>query len=97
MRGRLKRVKDDQLTLGVTNGEFTFPLSEVKVLDGSAPEYMAAADMPNVSIVLNGGQRLRGRKMKEDAERVVLVVDQGQIVVYRRDIREVSTTGRIHF
>jgi len=97
MRGRLKRVKDDQLTLGVTNGEFTFPLADVKVLDGSAPEYMAAADMPSISIVLKGGQRLRGKKMKEDAEKVVLVVDQGQIVVYRSEIREVSSTGRIHF
>ena len=90
MRGRLKRVKDDQLTLGVTNGEFTFPLADIKALDGSAPEYMAAADMPSVSIVLKGGQRLRGKKMKEDAEKVVLVVDQGQIVVYRSEIREVS-------
>ena len=97
MRGRLKRVKNEQITLAVTNGEFTFPLSEVKVLDGSAPEYLAAADMPAVSIVLKGGQRLRGKKLKEDAERVVLVVDQGQIVVYRSEIREVSTTGRIHF
>lgn len=97
MRGRLKRVKDDQLTLGVTNGEFTFPLADVKVLDGSAPEYLAPADMPPISIVLKGGQRLRGKKLKEDAERVVLVVDQGQIVVNRSEIREVSATGRIHF
>ena len=97
MRGRLKRVKDEKITLAVTNGEFTFPLSEVKVLDGSAPEFLTADAMPAVSIVLKGGQRLRGKKLKEDAERVVLVVDQGQIVVYRNEIREVSTTGRIHF
>jgi hypothetical protein len=97
MRGRLKRVKDDQITLGVTNGEFTFPLADVKILDASAPDYMAAADMPPISIVLKGGQRLRGKKMKEDAEKVVLVVDQGQIVVMRSEIREVSPTGRIHF
>jgi hypothetical protein len=97
MRGRLKRVKDDQITLGVTNGEFTFPLADVKILDASAPDYLAAADMPPISIVLKGGQRLRGKKMKEDAEKVVLVVDQGQIVVMRSEIREVSPTGRIHY
>jgi small nuclear ribonucleoprotein (snRNP)-like protein len=97
LRGRIKRVKDDQLTLGVPGGEFTFAMDEVKVLDSSAPEYLTEADMPAVSIVLKGGQRLRGKLLKQDADHVVLVVANGQIVVDRIDIREVSFTGRIHF
>jgi cytoskeletal protein RodZ len=97
LRGRLKRVKDDQITLGVQGGEYTFALPDVKVLDSSAPEYMAEADMPPVSIVLKSGQRMRGKLLKQSADHVVLVVEAGQIVIDRSEIREVSFTGRIHF
>jgi len=97
LRGRLKRVKDDQITLGVPGGEFTFSLPDVKVLDASAPEYRSEADMPPVSIVLKSGQRMRGKLLKQDADHVVLVVEAGQIVIDRSEIREVSFTGRIHF
>ena len=47
--------------------------------------------------MLHNGQRLRGRLMKQTSEDVVLVVNNGQVVFPRSDVREVSFTGRIHF
>jgi len=96
-RGRIKRVKDDKITLGVTGGEFTFALADVKVLDANAPEYLAEADMPAASVILKSGQRLRGRFLKQNEQRVVLVVEKGEMVIDRAEIREVSFTGRVHF
>lgn len=97
LRGSVKRMKDDQITLGVPGGECTFSMADVKVLDSTAPEYMPETQMLPVSIVLKSGQRLRGKLLKSSPERVVIVVDHGQMVIDRDQIREVSFTGRIHF
>ena len=97
LRGTIKRVKDDQITLGVQGGEYTFALSDVKVLESSAPEYRTDSEMPAVSIVLKSGQRMRGKLLKTSAERVTIVVEHGEMVIDRDQIREVSFTGRIHF
>ena len=53
--------------------------------------------MPEASVVLVSGQRMRGRLMKQTAQHVVLVVEKGQLIFPRSEVRDVSFTGRIHF
>lgn len=96
-RGRISRVRDTKVTLRIGSGECVFDLSEITLLDSTQPEYRREKDMPEASVVLNNGQRLRGRLMKQTSEDVVLVVNNGQVVFPRADVREVSFTGRIHF
>lgn len=96
-RGRVLRVRDTRLTLRVGAGECVFDLAEIDLLDSSSEEYRREADLPEASVVLANGQRLRGRLMKQTADSVVLVVANGQVVCPRADVREVSFTGRVHF
>jgi len=96
-RGRITRVRDTKVTLRVGAGECVFDMSEITLLDATQPEYRREKDMPEASVVLHNGQRLRGRLMKQTSEDVVLVVANGQVVFPRSDVREVSFTGRIHF
>ncbi len=96
-RGRITRVRDTRVTLRIGAGECVFDMSEITLLDSTQPEYRREKDMPEASVVLNNGQRLRGRLMKQTSEDVVLVVANGQVVFPRSDVREVSFTGRIHF
>ncbi|MSR46339.1 MAG: hypothetical protein EXS13_04640 [Planctomycetes bacterium] len=96
-RGRIARVRDTKLTLKIGAGECAFDLSEISLLDSTEPEFRREEDMPEASVVLRNGQRLRGRLMKQTTESVVLVVANGQVVCPRADVREVSFTGRIHF
>jgi hypothetical protein len=96
-RGRVLRVRDTRLTLRVGAGECVFDLADIALLDATQPEYRRESDMPEASVVLRNGQRLRGRLMKQTIDNVVLVVANGQLVCPRADIREVSFTGRIHF
>ncbi len=96
-RGQITRAKGARVALRIGSGECEFDLAEVTLLDSTAPEYRRADQMPEASVVLVSGQRLRGRLLKQSADRVVLVVDRGQLVVPRADVKEVSFTGRIHF
>ncbi|MBM4015459.1 MAG: hypothetical protein FJ293_10915 [Planctomycetes bacterium] len=96
-RGRVSRVRDTRLTLRVGSGECVFDLADIALLDATQPEYRRENDMPEASVVLTNGQRLRGRLMKQTPESVVLMVANGQLVCPRADVREVSFTGRIHF
>lgn len=96
-RGRISRVRGSTLALRMGAGEMVFDLSDVSILDSTAPEYRREVDMPEASVVLHNGQRLRGRLMKQTPEHVVLVVNNGQLIFPRTDVRDVSFTGRIHF
>ena len=96
-RGRVVRVRDTRLTLRVGSGECVFDLADIALLDATQPEYRREGDMPEASVVLMNGQRLRGRLMKQTPDSVVLMVANGQLVCPRADVREVSFTGRIHF
>jgi hypothetical protein len=96
-RGRITRVRGSRVTLRVGNGDCVFDLSEVSLLDSSAPEYRRVDQMPEASVVLASGQHLRGRLLKQTEEHVVLVVSNGQVIFPRHDIKDVSFTGRIHF
>jgi hypothetical protein len=96
-RGQITRTKGTLVTMRIGQGECVFDLDEVTLLDSSAPEYRRADQMPEASVVLTTGQHLRGRLMKQTEENVVLVVNNGQVVFPRSDIRGVTFTGRIHF
>jgi hypothetical protein len=96
-RGQILRTRGSHLTLRVGAGEIGFDLAEVTLLDSTAPEYRRAEQMPEASVVLTSGHRLRGRLMKQTPERVFLVVDNGEVVFPRTDVRDVSFTGRVHF
>jgi hypothetical protein len=96
-RGQITRTKGTHVTLRVGLGECVFDLSEVTLLDSTAPEYRRIDQMPEASVVLASGQHLRGRLMKQTDDHVVLVVNNGQVIFPRTDIKDVSFTGRIHF
>ncbi len=96
-RGRIKRIRNEQLTLADGAAEYTFDLSEVRVLSSSEPEFRRVDELPQASVTLLNGQRLRGRLLKETEQHVVLVFEAGQILVPRGDIRQLSYSGRVHF
>lgn len=96
-RGRIQRVRGTSLTLKFGAGECVFDLAEISLLESTAPEYRREEEMPEASVVLHNGQRVRGRLMKQTRENVVLVVDNGQVVFPRAEVKDVSFTGRIHF
>ncbi|MBL8843887.1 MAG: hypothetical protein JNL90_20360 [Planctomycetes bacterium] len=96
-RGRIQRVRGTSLTLKFGAGECVFDLDEISLLESTAPEYRREEEMPEASVVLHNGQRVRGRLMKQTRENVVLVVDNGQVVFPRAEVKDVSFTGRIHF
>lgn len=96
-RGRIQRVRGTSLTLKFGAGECVFDLGEISLLESTAPEYRREEEMPEASVVLHNGQRVRGRLMKQTRENVVLVVDNGQVVFPRAEVKDVSFTGRIHF
>ena len=96
-RGRIQRVRGSALTLKVGAGECVFDIGQISLLESTAPEFRREEEMPEASVVLHNGQRVRGRLMKQTRENVVLVVDNGQVVFPRAEVKDVSFTGRIHF
>ena len=96
-RGRIKRTRGEELTLGVGTGEITFNLADITILDFEDPEYRTLQELPKASVILTNGQRLRGRLVKEDDELVVLAFGSGRLTVRREDVSAVSFVGRVHF
>ncbi len=96
-KGRIKRIRGNELTLTDGRAEFTFDLTEIAILDPSSPEYRQWGELPSASVMLHNGQRLRGHLVMETVEHVVLGFENGRISVPRNDVAHLSFAGRVHF
>jgi hypothetical protein len=95
--GQIKRVRNDKITLGDRHSEFTFALDDVTLAEPDSPALRTFSQLPEASLTLKNGQRIRGRLVMETPKHVVLAYPAGRLMVPRENVRQVSHSGRVHF